>query len=309
MGQMIHIVTEIFKDGSWKQVPEIPETIKDSGYKEYGLLAGVRDSFNQQIFEVKGLPEDISSLYSDFKSQRAFYTNLYYESSHSKLVYRDSEGNVIKYGDTYIQETVAEVTKEIYEAIRKNNPDPKRYYGTSMYIKGDSNEYIYSVYDASLVNATYEDVPNTVLYSTLEEYLEKCHADDWDETMQDYGYFRINFADECMGDISYLTLEELMSADYTKYNSVCYKLDKEFYNKLIENIGTLPECFSVSESGIGSLVDAMHEAIEPTITVSWLKSDEDIAKLDMHKGIEELKAIRDKYNVSSNQIRIIFGFT
>ena len=308
MGQMIHIMTEIFKDGKWKHVPEIPQSINNSGYREYGLLAGVRDSFNQQIFQVKGLPDDMETPYADFKSQRKFYTQLYNESSRSKLVFRDKDGNVT-YRDPYTLETEVVISKEMYDQILKNNPNPKRFYNTSMSVKGGSSEYVYAVHDASVVGATFEEIPNKVLYATLEEYLQAHHTDDWNDIMQDYGYFRTNFTDDCMGPISYLTLEELCKADYTKYNSICYKLDKEFYNKLIEQIGALPDCFSVSESGIGSLVDAMHEAIEPTITVSWLKKEEDIQQLDMHKGIKELKEIRDKYQVSDNEIRIIFGFT
>lgn len=308
MGQMIHVMTEVFKDGKWRRIPEIPQSINDSGYREYGLLAGVRDSFNQQIFEVKGLPDDMETPYSDFKSQREFYVRLYNESSHSKLVVKHPNGE-ISYLDPWKMPTAVEVSKEIYDTIHKNNPDPKRYYGFSQYIRGGDTEYQYEIRDARAVGATYEDVPNTILWPTLEEYLVACHSDDWNEVMQDYGYFRTDFTDECMSSISYLTLEELLNADYTKYNSVCYKLDKEFYNKLIENIGSLPDCFSISESGIGSLVDAMHEAIEPTITVSWLKKDEDIQQLDMHKGIKELEEIRDKYQVSNKEIRIIFGFT
>ena len=308
MGQLIHVVTEIFKNGRWRQIPEVPESIDKSGYREYGLLAGVRDSFNQQLFKVKGLPEDMETPYSDFQSQREFFTRLYHESSRSKLVFRDANGK-ITYGEPYTLETEVVISKEMFEQIRNNNPNPKRFYNTSMSITGGSSEYVYAVHDASVVGATFEEIPNNVLYATLEEYLQAHHADNWNEIMQDYGYFRTDFTDECMDSISYLTLEELLNADYTKYNSVCYKLDKEFYNKLLEQIGTLPACFTVSESGIGSLIDAMHEACEPTVTVSWLKPEKEIENLDMHKGIRELEEIRDKYGVSNEHIRIVFGFT
>jgi hypothetical protein len=54
MGTLIHVLTEIYKDGKWMQIDENPESIVQSGYREYGVLAGVRDSFKQQLFEVKG---------------------------------------------------------------------------------------------------------------------------------------------------------------------------------------------------------------------------------------------------------------
>jgi hypothetical protein len=104
-------------------------------------------------------------------------------------------------------------------------------------------------------------------------------------------------------------LEELENADYSKYYSICYKLDREFYNVFTDNGGVLPECFTISESGIGNIVDAMHEAMEPTITVSWPRKQEEINEMDLTRGIAELREIAAKYDVTSNQIRIIFAFS
>ena len=106
-----------------------------------------------------------------------------------------------------------------------------------------------------------------------------------------------------------MTLAELKSADYTKYNSVSYKLDRDFYNKFIENGGVFPECFTFSESGMSGLIDAFREAMEPTITVSWLMKDEEIQKLDMHNGIRELENIAKQYGVADSEIRIVFAFS
>ena len=53
----------------------------------------------------------------------------------------------------------------------------------------------------------------------------------------------------------------------------------------------------------------MHEAMEPTITVSWPRTPEDIASMDMTKGIAELNDIAKQYGVSKNEIRIVFAFS
>ena len=308
MGTLIHVLTEIYKDGKWMQVYENPESIVQSGYREYGVLAGVRDSFKQQLFDVKGLPEDIDKPYAQWESRRDFLKKLYNENGKSMLVFNNPDGSK-SYEDIFSRETEIEIDEAFYNILYKENKEPSRYYWLSYRCDGNTGKKTYHVHDAAVVGAKYQEVPYKVLYSTLEEYLKAECEEDWDERAQDYGSYHTDFTDECCDAHSYLTLAELKSADYTKYNSVSYKLDRDFYNKFIENGGVFPECFTFSESGMSGLIDAFREAMEPTITVSWLMKDEEIQKLDMHNGIRELENIAKQYGVADSEIRIVFAFS
>lgn len=308
MGVLIHVIAEIFKDGKWQQIEEYPNSIKDSGYREYALLAGVRDGFNQQLFEVKGLPTDLDKPYAQWESRTDFYRHFYEENGKDMLVFNNPNGSK-SYENSFSMETEIQIDEEFYNLIKDKNPEPSRYYWLSMKCNGSTGVREFFVHDAAVVGAKYMLVPYTTLYSSFDEYLQAEQQDEWNDIMQDYGSFNIDFNDECYYSHSYLTLEELLNADYTKYNSICYKLDREFYDMFISNGGVLPDCFTVSESGIGSLVDAMHEAVEPTITISWPRKPEDIASMYMTKGIVELQEIAKKYEVANNEIRIVFAFS
>ena len=308
MGTMIHVVTEIYKDGKWHQIEEYPESIRNSGYREYAVLAGVRDSFKQKLFDPKGLPEDLDKTYAQWESRTDFYHKLYNENGKSMLVFNNPNGTKM-YDEIFSHDTEIEIDENMYNLILKENPQPTRYFWLSYRVEGKTGDKKYFVHDASVVGAKFMEVPYKTLYETFQDYLDAEQKDEWSEIMQDYGSFGINFEDECYSDHSYLTLEELENADYSKYYSICYKLDREFYNVFTEHGGVLPECFTISESGIGSLVDAMHEAMEPTITVSWPRKPEEIAEMDMTKGIAELNDIAKQYGVSKNEIRIVFAFS
>mgnify|MGYP003306873563 CR=1 FL=1 len=308
MGTMIHVVTEIYKDGKWRQIEEYPQSIKDSGYREYAVLAGVRDSFNQKIFDVKGLPEDLDKPYAQWESRTDFYRQMYNENGKSMLVFNNPNGTK-SYEDIFSHDTEIEIDENMYNIIYKENPEPTRYFWLSYRVDGTKGTKQYFVHDASIVGAKIMEIPYKTIYATFEEYLKAEQEDEWNEIAQDYGSFKVDFEDECYSDHSYLTLEELENADYSKYYSICYKLDREFYNMFVANGGVLPDCFTISESGIGSIIDAMHEAMEPTITVSWPRSPEEIAEMYMTKGIAELNEIAKQYAIAKNEIRIIFAFS
>lgn len=305
MGTSIYLLTEVYKDNRWHLV-ERPEHLVNAGYREFAVLAGVRDSFNLKLFEPKGLPDDLSSSKAYFKSVTDHARRIYETGSLDRLVLTGPDGSVT-YADAYVPELEIPITEDEYVEMQKNNPDPHRYYGFSKSWTRDKG-YQHFVHDASLKNAIFDAVPNKKLFATFEDYLNAFYKDDWCEEQQDYGSYDIKLVPDELDACSYLTLEELLSADLTKYNSVSYKLDKEFYEKFLASGGILPPCFTVSESGIGSIVDAMHEAIEPTVTVSWPKSEEKAAQLDLNQGIKELKEIAEKHNVKNNEIRIVFGF-
>lgn len=60
MGCDIHTIVEIKKEDKWVKIKEIPEEFNTRNYSTFAFLANVRNSFNTNGFEAKGIPEDIS---------------------------------------------------------------------------------------------------------------------------------------------------------------------------------------------------------------------------------------------------------
>lgn len=96
MGCDIHIITEIKKDGKWEFVPEIPKSLNKRNYTTFAVLAGVRDSFNSNIFPVRGLPSDMSKKKFCFESERPYMEKRYNEDSTTCLVIEERRNPLAK---------------------------------------------------------------------------------------------------------------------------------------------------------------------------------------------------------------------
>ena len=301
MGVLMNLVTEVMINGKWQQVPETPKSFRDNAYGTYAVLAGIRDGFGLKVFDRKGLPSDIDKMYGDWEDEMPSILEMYERSASRVIVNTD---NGVEYWSPSDDRLKKIITRSEYEEL-KNIKGSDRYSYLGYALMDD--HYEYSVCDAALVNSKIEEVPYKTMYPTLEEFIANVYSDSWNEIAQAYGHFRTDFRE--LDACSYLTLEELLNGDYTRYNSVSYKLDAEFYNKFVENGGTLPDCFTVHPTSIGGMVDAFHEAYSPTVIVSWLRDAKEIATMPLHKGIKELIEIAMKYNVKANDIRIVFGFS
>lgn len=301
MGVLMNLVTEVCINGTWKQVPEIPKSFRDNGYGTYAVLAGIRDSFGLKVFDRKGLPANIDKMYGEWEDEMPSILEMY-ESSTPRVVVETDHG--VEYWSTGDERLKRIISKDKYEELKTHkNSDRYGFLGYSFI----DDHYEYSVYDASLVNGVIKSIPYKTLFPTLEQFIAEVYPKSWNDDAQAYGHFKTDFRE--LDACSYLTLEELLNGDYTRYNSVSYKLDSEFYNKFIAAGGTLPDCFTVHPTSIGGMVDAFHEACNPTVIVSWLRETDVIAKMPLHKGIKELIKIAIKYNVKANDIRIVFGFS
>ena len=108
---------------------------------------------------------------------------------------------------------------------------------------------------------------------------------------------------------SYLSLKELIEKDKSDYCSVKCKILKDFYDKFIELGGVIPEGMTIEEDKPQGIIDCFRFAVEPTVLVKWKSAKDKIRKYPLFKGIEELKAIANKYNIENyNDIRIVFCF-
>ena len=306
MSTSIFVATEIRENGKWRFIEDVPSNIKGAGYSTFGALAGVKDSFGSQVFKPRGLPEDISSFKVHFQSCWNHILKLYNDDSETMCVIKHEDGRV-EYIKPYDDRLKVVLGEDEYNKMRKDGYDKTRYSTLGMYQSGrDIKEYY--THDAFVVGGIMEAIPYKTLYSSVDEFAKERYDDEWDEEMQDYGSWDIDFSCSDYHSQSYLSLADLLNADYTPYNLKKYKMDKEFYDAFINAGGVMPADFSIKESAVGDLIDCFRESMSPTITIMWNRTDEEIRELPMHKGIEELKQIAAKYNVSNDDIRIIFAF-
>ena len=311
MGCDIHIITEVRKEGKWTYVPEVPEALDTRNYNTFAFLASeVRNSFDTQGFAPRGIPADISSKRFNFKSDMPWRHKRYEEYDDTFLLTPDGKYHK-DYKDPISKQTEVEISEEFYNQLQKDiNSVMERYIGLKETYGRDGHKFF--VKDAQVVNGKWVKVPYKDIYPTFEDFhnAEYDKDDEWDEYAQDYGYWDINFDCEDYHTHSWLSLKDFMEKDFSDYTSHKYKMSRSFYEKFKESNGVLPECFSVKEeSVVGDIADAFREAFSPTVLVAWQMTDEEKEKLPVFKGIEEMKAIAEKYEITNPEyIRIVFAF-
>jgi hypothetical protein len=237
MGCSIHIVTEIKKGEKWEYVPEIPKALDDRNYSLFAFIAkGVRDSFNSEGFEKRGLPEDISAKKFCFKSDSPWHHKNYEEGKGTFLLTPD--GKYQREFDVW-EQTKKEITEEGYNIFRTASMN-ERFMSPSMRYDGITQQRNYYIQDATLLNGKWVLAPYKEVYKTFEEFEKVVYEDaEWDETMQDYGSWKIDFDKDDMHSASWLSLKDFLEKDCGDYASHKYKLDRGFYEKFKENGGVL----------------------------------------------------------------------
>lgn len=313
MGCDIHIITEIRKNGKWQWVKEIPESFDSRNYGLFSVLAGVRNSFNIKGFEAKGLPEDISAMKFDFETYTNRAKERFYDDNDGQILFVDKDGNY--HEPSAVEKT--HLTKEEYEALnvkQRTEVDTfDKQYNSLGYTQSGNQTPDYYVRDAYANGGRFERIPHYKYYPNIEAFLKDYYEDDWDEEMQDYGRWRVNF-EYCgpHGDYhtpSFLSLHELITADLKDYYSDKYKMDVAFYEAFKRMGGTLPEGMTVQEFTPETLQDVFQSALCPVILVVWEKDEEAKKETALYCGIEEMKEIAKKYNIDDpNDIRIVFAF-
>lgn len=312
MSCTIHIITEVKRNGKWKFVPEVPESLDTKNYTTFAVLSGVRDSFNSSIFPVRGLPSDISGKKFRFKSERPYMEERYNEDKATSLVIGDEiVGELYSCDDERYKKTQVEITELEYERLDNMKHDSwsynSRYQSLGWSESGGVKTYY--VYDANVVGGEWKKIPIKDLFTSFDEFAKKHYEDDWDKDAQDYGYWRVNFESDDYHSHNYITLKEFEDADYSDYTLQKCKISKEFYQAFINNGGVLPSAFKVEKSAIGDLRDVFSEALSPTVTVGWPDGDITDKKYPVFAAINELKEIAKKYDVTNHKnIRIVFAF-
>lgn len=291
MGADIHIITQVRKDGIWNYVKELPESLNTRNYSTFGFLADVRNSFQSDGFQPKGFPEDLTTKKFDFCNYRESAKERY--ARQEKQMVKLPDGTYIDVRDERLKITCAtEEEAQSYDKYHIVYPDQ------------------FYAYDPKVLNGEYVDITLNQLMS-FEDFLAEYYEDEWDEEMQEYGMWRVDFDCPDYHSASYLSLQELLDKDLDDYTSKKAKLPAAFYRAFKELGGVMPNGMSIIEEENripGDLIEAFQFAFEPDIIVKWQSTAEEIAEYPIIKGIEELKAIAEKYNVEPNDIRIVFAF-
>lgn len=309
MGCDIHTIVEIKENGNWKCIDEVPEQFNKRDYKIFALLANVRNYFDIKGFEPKGLPEDISG--------KKFYFESYTEQNRVSFK-SDEQGRTMFIRDDGVMLDPTDIpeeglTKEEYDKL-SNIPKEeleafrRQYYSLGYSLDGKTKEARYTVRNAYSHCGHFEQVPYYKVFGSFDEYMKYYHEDDWDEEMQDYGKWKVNF--EC-GDYhsaSYLTLYELLNS-YTDYYAYKCKVDAHFYKAFTEFGGKLPKEMTCDKFEPQTLTDVFQEAFSPNVIVTWWYTEEEKKETPLYTGTEKLIEIAKKHNiVDYNNIRLVFAF-
>lgn len=316
MGCSIHIVTEIRKDGKWAFVPEVPEEFDTRDYKLFSLFADVRNHFGVKSFDVKGLPDDISATKFNFKSYTARGTERYYDEKDGSISFVSNDGEIKPTSDipkTIISKEEYDMLSEEYNRLCKEKTHENLITFQERYDDLGWSESqgvrTYYVKDASKHNGVFKRVPFYKLHSTFEDFMKDLYEDEWDEEMQDYGDWDVDFTCEDLHSHNHLTLKELVEADYSDYFAIRYKMDKLFYDEFIRLGGVLPEGMRVVPYEPTEFTDIIRESFNPTTMIAWDTAEEEKEKAPLSKGIATLKEIAKKYEIEDySDIRIVFAF-
>ena len=303
MGTDIHSIVEIRENDKWHYVPDMPYEFSRANrdYDLFALLAGIRDDFCTNNFKVKGLPADISGMKFDFRNERDIWRKYYETQDKPEKVHLMPDGRY-KIDIGCVEEARREVTYYEYFSWQ----------GT----KGVSNDgYLltYYIYDPALIGAKEVIGLWRDFYPSFEEYFacQRADAMDWDEDMQEYGHYNIDFNCEDYHTHSYITLREMYDFDYTDYlMEKCYVSGSLWYN--FKRLGgVLPDGMSVvSEPSPRDFVMSIRQSVLRDVLIQWYSEDKEEAfkKTSMYKGMTALNEIAGKYNVFSDDIRLVFAF-
>ena len=308
MGTDIHSVIEIRKNKIWQPIDELPDAFNQRDYSIFALIAGIDDYFDRQTFEIKGLPEDISGKRFYFESETPRARERYENEGTTMCVFPD--GTFTNPSDKRLEKKITEEEyKKLRVAQKKEEYDHSRYGSLGKVWDFDAQVYVYTVEDASVLDGIYKEVPYKEIYQSFEDYMNDIYADDWNEDAGDYGRYEVDFESEDYHSFSYITLQEMVNADYSKYTLNKCKVPRFFYDAFIREGGVLPKGFINEDAQIIDIRSAISETLSPNVMIAWPMTDSEMKELEFFKTIDEMKDLAAKYNVENyDNIRVVFAF-
>ena len=291
MGCDIHSIVQIKRNNKWEYVPELPEELDERNYHLFAILADVRNSFNLNHFEPKGLPEDLGVKKYRWKSEKESHKKSYEERTITKV--RMPDGSLKdKYDDMF----KVEITKEEFS---DNN---------SKWSRSSDGTGHYYAWKPELFGEVVE-VPYKEVFKTFEEYLNEYYDDEYDADLNDYGHWDVNFDCDSYHSSSYLTLKELEDFDSTNVNYTKVKVLSDFFTKFFELGGKLPDGMELESNYEPSdFHSIIQEAFCPMTIVRWKDDNKEENDDSFNNMLKRLKEIAKQYDVSNENLRIVFAF-
>lgn len=293
MGTDIHTIVEIRKNGKWEYIYDVPDTFTNRYYNLFSILnKNIRNSCGIDGFEPKGLPVDLSTKKCRFVSQGKELENAYKNKGD---IFCCVEGNPPIFYSILDEKLHTEIDRETFEKIKRGQVEEGRYmFATESY--KDKGRYF--VQDASLVGGKFKKVLFAERFSTLKEFDSYYYNYKWVEAENDFGYYEIDFEDNCLYGHSFLNLAELKTKNVKIEGEENYQVDKRFIDKLLMEIGELPENFIIKNNN------------RKYIDLVWTPDSEIAYAYEAYgKGIKEMEDLKEKYGVVNDEdIRIVFAF-
>lgn len=299
MGCDIHLIVQIRKNGKWECVPDAPEEFLQRDYCLFAFLAGVRDSFYIAAFSPKGLPDDMK------------------RTEDMKFFWNDCTEALEKRYETDMIEKIrmpdGELT-DIYDkrfAVRcscMEEAEEYEYYR----LESGKNGVSFTGYKPDSFGGKLISVPASFLLS-FDEYMDQYHKSDYDGDKKSYGCWGVDFSCEDYHTHSWLTLQELLDADKSRYLSSSVKVPAAFYYNFVRLGGTLPEGMHAVEvkDFVSELCsyDAALSSIgyEPDVIIRWDDPDKK-EKSPLEKGIAKLMETAGEHHAKPQDLRIVFAF-
>lgn len=266
------IIVEIYKDGIWEYVPEVPPSLyhreddRTFNFLGYHYYENLKMNGYAKGPEPKGLPEDLSGQLFQFESNVNFYKKQYRNNCRDReevFVHQLPNGLLVEKDDICLKKFCDE------------NPEA----------------------DIKIFK-----IPFAGLYPTFETYMIAMARNgecEYNEMLDDWGYWGVDFSnytspDEC----SFLTLKELLDADFNIYIEECFKSE-----------GITSEDMDFPSLSIVKkyLFNKKANAIINLMTIKKWRLDI-LIKQPLFKGIRELQKIAEKYDVLPKNIRIVYMF-
>lgn len=136
----------------------------------------------------------------------------------------------------------------------------------------------------------------------------KCE-DASDYTKEQFEYDSGDYTD--FHSHSYLTLKELKESDKSDYYAHKYRVSYNLIDEFEKHGGKWPEGFKVelnTSDNFENLIALKLGYVEAIVSVENKPTEEELESCSLQKGINELEELSKKYNVTDENIRIVFCF-
>lgn len=292
MGTSIHGVVQIRQNDTWQDLTYCPEQLRQRNYHLFAFLANIRNYFDINGLEPRGLPEDMPSHQCRWTSKVHEIVKRYLTDKNKRVIMPD--GSIKQHDD------------DLFAVICKSEEEAKSYKHYSCHY-GRDPEYL--GYDFVSKGGIETEICLCKEYPDFQEYLKAYYPEYKNKPLDQIGEYAVDFDCPDYYGHSYQTLDDLQNTDKTGYTEERISVPIQFYHEFNRQKGTLPEGMKFyKKESPGDVIDALQELYQPTILIGWQLDEKTIADMPLTKLINELIDIKDQYHVTEHDVRIVYCF-